>query len=130
MTDHTVDRGAHTLWKSFIMIGCTDGSVIRGHFPYPVINLLGGNTCFDMFFHKIKHHRVDLTAFTDTLNLLTAFYRYISYFDNSFFPSHDDPSFLFSILTLHLLQNRNYFPHIFQISSTSSGMPSPVLADI
>jgi hypothetical protein len=59
VTDHIVDRGAHTLGIALVVEIGRRATVLDGVVVDHLIDLVGGHACGDMLAHIIKHAHVD-----------------------------------------------------------------------
>ena len=96
MADDIISGRTHALRKALIIQRRRNCSHSYSFLINPAIDLFCGNACLNMCLHIIQHCRVDLSTFTDSLDLFYALHEHISYFHNFLPSSHDSASPFFA----------------------------------
>ena len=73
VADHIIDRGAHALWKSFVVERRRDRVMLFGDAAHPVVDLLRGNPLHDMFIQIVQYRDIDPGTLADPLHLVRVF---------------------------------------------------------
>ena len=73
MTYLIVYGGAYALWITLIIEGCRNTTHLCRQIIHPVIDLLGGDTFFDVLSYIVQHRDVDLGALADACDLILIF---------------------------------------------------------